>query len=1222
MDPEEPGAPARPDPSGPGAGAASEVPAAGPQRPSASPPEPLVEPPSWYAGDEEVIAEEHAVVVDDDSHTISDDPGAVTALAHLDDVHDPGPITQAVETVGVAPAVVVVMVTHDPGEWLEEALGALAAQTYANLSVLVIDTGSAIDPTPRIASVMPGAFVRRLEHNPGYGPALNEVLNLVEGATFFCFCHDDVAPDPDAIHLLVEEAFRSNAGIVGPKLVDWDDPSVLLQVGLAVDRTGGDAPYAERGELDQEQHDAVRDVFTVPGGFTLVRADLFAHLQGFDPGIDLYGEDLDLSWRAHQVGARVLVAPAARVRHREAMLERRPDLEPGRAIARHRFRTMLSCYGRLSLIIVVPLALILTLVEAVLALAAGRPAEARYVVGAWGANLRHPGGVRAMRARVRAVREVPDRDVRDLQVRSVSRLVALFQARSSRAERLAEAARRRGAVRRSRRGELTLYAVVAVIVVLAFGTRDLIFGSLPAVGEFTRFPSGPGTLLAAFGRSWRDAGLGSASPAATGIGALGTAGVVFGGAMGALRRVLIVGLLPVGVWGAWRLAKPLGSRRAQLASLVVYAAIPVPYNALAQGRWSGLVVYAAAPWLLGTLARSMGVAPFAVPRGGPDEVPGDPAPGRPWWGHAAALALGLALVGLLVPFVVVLAVIVAAALVLGSLLTFRLAGIGRLAAVTAVGVLLAALLHLPWTLSFFHSGAQWSVFAGARSGVGGWLSFGRLVRFESGPFGAPPLGFAFLVAAGLPLLVGRGWRFDWALRAWSCALVCWGVLWAGQEGWLHLALPPAEVLLAPAAASLALAVACGMAAFEVDLPGYRFGWRQVASLVAAAAVFVGALPMLGGSFGGRWRVPQGDLGQALPFIQTARADNNFKVLWVGDPEVLPAAGWRLDDQVSYATSNQGLPRVEDLWPPAAPQASARLASALKLARSGNTTRLGRLLAPMGVRYLVVPDQLVPVPFSAVRHAAPASLKESLAEQLDLQLQPSVNPAVTVYLNEAWRPQPQLQPKGSATGSSIVSELSPTAPTGVAVIGGAQRPGNSAGSLPAGGVLATGQPADGSWHLKVAGRSAPKTTLDGWEQGFRVPVAGHAELTNTTSLVRWALLLLELAIFVGVVLLWRRGRGRAPELAFTDGGPVEPDEGTTVVAGGPHDGDAVAGPIVVAEPDVYEAFEHFAADPDPEPEPGVDDEPIDFGPDPEAEPETRYDDGPIDVGPDPDAGEPS
>jgi hypothetical protein len=277
---------------------------------------------------------------------------------------------------------------------------------------------------------------------------------------------------------------------------------------------------------------------------------------------------------------------------------------------------------------------------------------------------------------------------------------------------------------------------------------------------------------------------------------------------------------------------------------------------------------------------------------------------------------------------------------------------------------------------------------------------------------------------------------------------------------------------------------------------------------------------------------------------------------------------------------------------------------------------------MGVRYLVVPDQLVPVPFSAVRHAAPASLKESLAEQLDLQLQPSVNPAVTVYLNKAWRPQPQLQPKGAATGSSIVSELSPTAPTGVAVIGGAQRPGNSSGSLPAGGVLATGQPADGSWHLKVAGRSAPKVTLDGWEQGFRVPATGHAELTNTTSLVRWGLLLVELAIFVGVIVLWRRGRGRTPELAFTDGGPVEPDEGTTVVAGGPHDGDAVAGPIVVAEPDVYEAFEHFAADPDPEPEPGVDDEPIDFGPDPDAAPETRDGDEPIDFGPDPDAGEPS
>ena len=49
-------------------------------------------------------------------------------------------------------------------------------------------------------------------------------MKLVEGAGFFCFLHDDVALDPSTISELVAETYRSNAGIVGPKLVDWDRP--------------------------------------------------------------------------------------------------------------------------------------------------------------------------------------------------------------------------------------------------------------------------------------------------------------------------------------------------------------------------------------------------------------------------------------------------------------------------------------------------------------------------------------------------------------------------------------------------------------------------------------------------------------------------------------------------------------------------------------------------------------------------------------------------------------------------------------------------------------------------------------------------------------------------------------------------------------------------------------------------------------------------------------
>src|SRR5581483_10587048 len=149
----------------------------------------------------------------------------------------------------VAPPVVAVLVTSDPGPWLEDALTALAAQEYPNFSVLVIDDASGEDPTSRVAAILPTAYVRRLATRQGFAKAANQVLEVVEGASLFLFCHDDVAPDPDAVNQLVEEAFRSNAGVVGPKLVDWEAPECLLQVGMAVDKTGVPAPLVERGEL-------------------------------------------------------------------------------------------------------------------------------------------------------------------------------------------------------------------------------------------------------------------------------------------------------------------------------------------------------------------------------------------------------------------------------------------------------------------------------------------------------------------------------------------------------------------------------------------------------------------------------------------------------------------------------------------------------------------------------------------------------------------------------------------------------------------------------------------------------------------------------------------------------------------------------------------------------------------------------------------------------------
>ena len=219
------------------------------------------------------------------------------------------------------------------------------------------------------------------------------MLHLVEGDNgFFCLLHDDVALEPDAIGLLVEELYRSNAGIVGPKLVDWDDVRHLQHVGLGVDRFGEIDPLVEPGELDQEQHDAVRDVFALPSACMLIRADLFRTLGGFDPALRFYGDDVDLCWRAHLGGARVVVVPSARARHRERLPERRPDLRPVSMQARHRMRAVATLTGTRRLAWVLLQLIVITLAEMVVGLLTARPRQALGVgAGAVRARAADPG---------------------------------------------------------------------------------------------------------------------------------------------------------------------------------------------------------------------------------------------------------------------------------------------------------------------------------------------------------------------------------------------------------------------------------------------------------------------------------------------------------------------------------------------------------------------------------------------------------------------------------------------------------------------------------------------------------------------------------------------------------------------------------------------------------------------------------------------------------------
>jgi GT2 family glycosyltransferase len=1010
------------------------------------------------------------------------------------------PAEEPEEQLALYPPVVAVVVTRNPGPWLDETLGGLAAQDYSDLTVLVVDCGSDDDPTARVAAVLPRAFVRRLDATAGFPDAANEAIHVVEGATFLLLCHDDVVLDERAVRVLVEEAYRSNAGILGPKLVSAEHPDVLLEVGRSIDRFG--APYTgiEPGEVDQEQHDGVRDVFYVTTAAMLVRTDLFDELDGFDPATFPGAEDLDLCWRARLAGARVLVAPDARATHREASSDRsRVDRPDEFALARSRVRVLLTSYSLPRLLWLVPVGILVGFIEAVGDLLTGRPRRARAAVGSWFSNLLHVGRLRASRKRAQSSRRVHDSELIELQVGSTARLGAFFSHHlqtDARLRNLGDAGR--NAVDSWSDGVRTPAAIgfIGFLVMVAIGSRSLITKGVPAIGTFATWP-GIGELFESFGSVWRYTGLGSASAAPAALAAAGGLGTLLLGSVGLARTLVIVLAMPLGAFGAYRMARRIVDYRGPaLAAAIAYGVNPVPRNAIAQGRFGPLVFFAFLPFLLTRLLR---IADRSDARRG----------------RFLRLAVVVALVGLCYPPALGLFVLAAGAFVLAVPLAggFRLSV--RAFGVAIAAVLTTAVLLLPWPLAYLHTGADRAALGLAFRPD---LDLSQVLRFQTGPSGAGWAMWGLVVAAAVPLFVATGDRLAWTARAWLLALAGWAVVWVPARFFPGTSVLAPEAGLTVAALGLALALGIGVSVLVDGIHDFKFGWRQPLVIVGGVAILLPILAFTADAADGRWHAPERDWSNSLAFTESLTAKGEFRMLWVGNPTVLPLDPVVLPDGAGYTLTRNGSGDLTQQW--RAPERSADHAvdHAIELAEAGRTNRLGRLLAPMGVRYVLLPN--IQGTGGGAVAPPPVRLRDALGQQLDLARLRSGS-GLVLYENTAYVPIRAVV-TGAAAASVATGRVNPARAALDADLADAQPVAGD--PVPAGRVL-WGEAYNSDWQATRSGSTLRHQQTFGWANGFVLPTPGAVAIADSAQWQRWAWIALSTLIWLVVAIRWWRTRER-------------------------------------------------------------------------------------------------
>ncbi|APE21955.1 MULTISPECIES: glycosyltransferase family 2 protein [Streptomyces] len=1044
--------------------------------------------------------------------------------------------------------VTAVLVTHDGARWLPDALAGLLAQERPVQNVVAADTGSADDSAQLLADAVGADRVLHLARRTGFGAAVEEAARTApvlgpedlpylkrpsgwdpvsrswndeaydlpelpygEPVQWLWLLHDDCAPEPGALAELLRVAESdADAAVIGPKLRGWYDRKQLLETGVSIARSGRRWTGLDRREQDQGQHDQVRSVLSVSTAGMLVRRDVFEELGGFDRRLPLMRDDVDLCWRAHSAGHRVLVAPDAVLRHAEASARERRTVDcAGRTAANpHRVDKAGAVYTLLvntrgaALPYVLARLVVSTLLRTLAYLVGKVPGQAVDEVMGLLATLLRPEKILAGRKR-RKNAAVPASELRPLfppPGATIRAAVEQFTANFGGSD--ADAGSRHGVVESGPGGDdadyleieqfarlkkiarkpgPVLFALLLLISLVA--CRNLFAGGSLAGGALLPAPDTVSELWSRYADGWHPLGTGGTQTAPPYLAVLAALSALFLGSTSTALTLLLVCSVPLAGFTAYFAARGIvESRLLRAWGAIAYAFLPAATGALATGRLGTAVLAILLP-----LTARAAVAAHGFNR-----------PERGSWRATWAYTFLLTFTTAFTPVVWPLAVLLGIGVLVVRRSDITAYGLRFLAAVGTPLLVLA-----PWSLTLLTDPAAFLREAGLdiRTGTAGALDL--LGTSPGGPGTTGGLLLLGLVLAGLSGLL-REERQLAVRAAWAAALA--GLLFAvltngaGGTGWAG----PATLVYG---AALIAAGMIGAEGGRTRVAAHGFGWRQpVAALVALACALGPAVAAVGWMIGGAdGPLTRRDPVQVPAFVAEESGTRD-------QPRTLVLGGTS-PAEVAYTLVRGSGARLGDAELTAGAEGDARLDAVVAHLVAGSGADQTEQLSGYAIRYVLVRDG-APRQMSRVLDSTPGLSRLS---QLDGGALWRVDREIARVMIVPPAPQTAGKPATGTAGK-------PTGP--VAVAAGPVEAHTDVPAGPTGRVLRLADRADEGWTATLDGKELTRTTVDGWAQGFELPAqGGRLDLTYdqpfTHTLWIWA----QVGLAVVLLVLALPGRRR-------------------------------------------------------------------------------------------------
>lgn len=234
----------------------------------------------------------------------------------------------------------IIIVNYNVKEFLLNLLQSIQnARGNLSLETIVVDNASDDGSVELVKEKYPDVNLIVNKTNVGFGAANNQALQIARGK-YFLLINPDTIVKENTFHEMIN-FFEKNpsAGIAGCKVLN---PDGTLQLAC---RRGFPGPWTSftkvmglsslfpksklfaRYNLTYLNENDTYEVDAVSGAFMMMRSELYRKIGGFDQQFFMYGEDLDLCYRAQKSGFKVYYVNTTEIIHFKGESTRRSSID-------------------------------------------------------------------------------------------------------------------------------------------------------------------------------------------------------------------------------------------------------------------------------------------------------------------------------------------------------------------------------------------------------------------------------------------------------------------------------------------------------------------------------------------------------------------------------------------------------------------------------------------------------------------------------------------------------------------------------------------------------------------------------------------------------------------------------------------------------------------------------------------------------------------------------